>query len=134
MRFKTERIEKEWNDKRLDFGLRIIALTVDWYCTENFGRDIQLTDIYRTQEEQDRYYKDDPNYKIQKWYSTHQFWRAIDVGVNKYSESQRQELCNYINKHFNYKGSHNTCVYHNVGKGWHFHLQTDWLKQMVVYK
>lgn len=135
MRFKTNRIEKEWNSEQLDFRVRIIALALDWYCRKYVNkRGIILTDILRLDSEQDEIYKNDPAYKIKPWRSTHQDWRAIDTGVNAYSEMQRQKMCNFVNKYFNYSGSHSCCVYHNVGRGWHFHLQVDWKEEFIVYK
>lgn len=134
MRYKNSRIEREWINPLLDFRVRVIALVLDWYCKRNFGIDIQLTGIHRTKEEQDRIYKNSSGYKESPWTSVHQVWRGIDVGVNKFSEEERRKACNFINKYFDYSGRHNSCVYHDVGKGWHFHLQVDWKCKLTVYK
>lgn len=135
MRFKTKRIEQEWDSIDPDFRVRVIALALDWYCKKYVNkRGIILTHIYRTNDEQRDIYKNIARFKLKPWSSTHTFWRAIDVGVNSYTENERREMCNFINKYFNYSGSHNCCVYHNVGLGWHFHLQVDWLHVMTVYK
>jgi len=126
MRCKTDRIKKEWSDERLDFRLRTILFAVDWYCRKHFGRNIQLTCVFRTQAEQDAIYSGNAKYKRKPWQSVHQYWRGIDVGVNAFTEEQRIELRDFINNHFEYSGRHKTCVYHNVGLGFHFHLQVDW--------
>ena len=135
MRFKTGRIEKEWNSEKLDFRVRLLAIALDWYCRKYvYKRGINLTHIFRSNEEQREIYKNNAKFKVAPWGSTHEYWRAIDVGVNAFDEEERQRMCNFVNKRFNYYGSHNCCVYHNVGKGWHFHLQVDWKAELIVYK
>lgn len=135
MRYKTSRIEQEWNSDKLDFRLRIIALALDWYCKKYINkRGIVLTHILRIWDEQKEIYKTNPRFKLNPWHSVHEYWRGIDAGVNAYTEEERQRMCNFINKYFQYFGRHCCCVYHNVGLGWHFHLQVDWLDSMTVYK
>ena len=135
MRFKRKRIEQEWNSDQLHFRVRILALVLDWYCKKYVNvRGINLTHIFRSNEEQRDIYKNNTKFKLAPWHSTHEYWRAVDVGVNAFTETQRQEMCNFVNKRFNYSGSHNCCVYHNVGRGWHFHLQVDWHKSLTVYE
>lgn len=139
MRFKTKRIEQEWDSTNLDFRVRILALALDWYCKKNINaRGIILTDIFRTNDEQRQIYKNNARFKLKSWMSVHQLWRGIDVGVNAYTEEQRHEMCNFINKYFEYAGSHNSCVYHrvksNIKSAWHFHLQVDPFDVLTVYK
>lgn len=128
MRFKNDktngRIRKEWESGKLDKRVEIMAIYLDWYC-RNFVRridgqkgDIQLTCIFRTQKEQEAIYG-----KGTKKKSTHQYWRAVDIGVNAFSFTTREMLANMMNKRFKNIGKAKCCVWHNVGLGDHFHLQ-----------
>lgn len=111
MRYANEKIEREWNNPLLDDRVIEIALWFDNYCELQYGTDTILTSIFRT------------------WGSgVHEAWRAIDVGSNAFTYSQCIEIRNAVNKKFPRLGIFKTCVYHNSGFGWHFHLQVGWLK------
>ena len=134
MRYKKERIKKEWESDKLDKRLKIIVIFLDWYCKKYMGRDIQLTCIFRTQKEQDAIYGDDPKYQKKPWYSVHQFHRGIDIGVNAFTTSKKRILRNVLNKRFYYGKRHKTCVWHDVGLGDHFHVQVSSGNTTRIYK
>lgn len=61
---------------------------------------------------------------------THQEGRAIDLSVKGFTQEQIEELAAYINDKFKFCGAISsktmkpvTCLYHNNGNGWHFHIQ-----------
>lgn len=124
MRYKNDRIKKEWESGKLDKRAQIIAVFLDWFCKEYVRcingkkRDIQLTCIYRTQKEQEAIYG-----KGTKIKSTHQFHRAVDIGVNAFSTDTKRMLADMINKHFKNIGKSKVCVWHDIGLGDHFHIQ-----------
>ncbi len=55
--------------------------------------------------------------------SVHQFGRGADLRDWIFTEEERQEICNYVNKYFPYTNKRHSCILHNVGRGWHFHIQ-----------
>jgi len=124
VRFKNDRVEKEWESMKLDFRLVIIVGFIDWWCKKYVNRidgkkkDIQITCIYRTQSEQEAIYG-----KGTKKLSTHQYWRAVDIGVNAFSTETKKELVDILNLHLKNMGNSKVCVWHNIGLGDHFHIQ-----------
>jgi len=137
MRFKSDRIEKEWGSGKLDKRLQFIVIFLDWYCRNFVTRidgtkqDIQVTCIYRTPQENLAIYKGD---KKQADKSPHPYWRGVDIGVNAFSLDTRAQLRDLINKHFKNIGKAKVCVWHNVGLGDHFHIQVGSGQYSYIYK
>jgi len=131
MRFKNDRIKKEWESGKVDKRLMIIVSYLDWFCKEYVTRidgtkqDIQITCLFRTQAEQDAIYKNNTKYQKKKWTSVHQVKRGADIGVNAFSTDMKKLLRSMLNHRFYYSGSHSTCVWHNIGLGDHFHVQVS---------
>lgn len=129
MRYKNDRIKKEWESEKVDKRLQIILLYLDWYCknfavrTDGKKTDIQVTGLHRTQKEQDRIYRNNPKYKKKPWKSVHQDWRGGDVGVNAFSTKTKRFLRDMLNRRFKNMGTSKVCVWHDIGLGDHFHLQ-----------
>lgn len=92
------------------------------YCEVEFKKDITVTEIFRTQEEQDSYYKDHESYKEKPWKSVHQYWRGADVRSKNFEHEEIQKITNWLNM-VHYSTKHNTCVYHDIGLGEHWHIQ-----------
>lgn len=140
MRYKSDRIKKEWGSGKLDKRLQFIVIFLDWYCTNFIKRidgkktDIQLTCIFRTQAEQDSIYGNNVKYKRKKWLSVHQFYRGVDIGVNAFSSDTKKLLCDLLNKHFKNMGKSKVCIWHNVGLGDHFHIQVGSGQYSYIYK
>lgn len=125
MRFKTYRQSDEWESKNLNERLRNIILCLDYFSVAKFGKEIVITDIYRTQEEQDEIYKKHPNYKKKPWKSVHQFWRGIDIRSSIFEKEEINELLFVLNRipYDPKRSKKKTAQVHTVGKGLHFHIQ-----------
>lgn len=94
------------------------------YCYTFFKKDIVLTMIYRTDEEQDSIYKDDPKYKIKKFKSPHQFWQAFDLRSSTFTPEEIKFIEDYLNNKYNSVNFYKwTARNHTVGLGFHFHIQ-----------
>ena len=126
VRLKTELI------KLRKYNRPLLKLIIDLYhwVEDKYGKDVILTMIFRTQEEQDNLYKGITNSKNIKydeypWKSPHQFWHAIDIRSRVYNEDEIEEIVRYLNNKYNatiYYGK--TAVVHEVGDyGMHFHIQ-----------
>lgn len=94
------------------------------WIKDNFKKDTVVTGIYRTDAEQAEIYKNDPRYKLKPFKSPHQFWQAFDLRDSIYTKDEIKKTVDYVNKTYN---KHNqlafTAMDHNVGKGFHFHIQ-----------
>lgn len=131
----AEQLEKEWNDVRLDNRLRFIVYAISGYIKEYYNLNLLITEIYRTQEMQDEYYKDDPRYMIHKWDSVHQYWRGIDIRSSEMSQGQIHELVTWVNNQIIYgKEGIYTVKFHSVGIGYHFHIQVSGNNETVLRK
>ena len=123
--FKTSESKIDFDDTRLDYRLKIILYALAGFVYWTYGKQITITEIFRTQEMQDNYYKDDPLYQQKKWLSTHQMWRAADISVYYFTEYEIKRMTEFL-CHFDYATvGKSTFLIHDVGQGKHLHLQTD---------
>ena len=79
--FKHPHLKAELHSEKLDNRLLVILYALSAFVYFNFKKTLIITEIYRRQEVQDLYYKDNAEYKIKKWSSVHQYWRGIDCSV-----------------------------------------------------
>ncbi len=119
LRFKTARQRREFDSTNvrpeLVWMVSFLALWIFW----RHRRIPEITEIYRTDEEQRALYPDEPGRK-----SVHQFWRGCDMVVRELGAAAHRDICDAANKLFPYgKPGYQTCIYHNAGTGWHLHLQ-----------
>jgi hypothetical protein len=125
MRFKTERIHNEFIDlqntknKKLGSILNIL----DEYCQIEFGKDICLTEVFRTPEEQVELYRKSASHPKT---SPHMYWKAVDVRSSDWTLVQRNRMLQVLNS-FTYTSGQGKVVsfVHDVGNGLHFHVQAD---------
>lgn len=130
LRFKTDKLKDEFNgrnnlegtavDERVVFITLALAGYVDYY----FNKYVVVTDVLRTQQEQDLLYSNIPEHI--RPVSTHQFGRAIDVRITSFTNYELEEIKKYLNTHLVYSNTKfDTCIVHNVGRGKHIHIQVD---------
>lgn len=73
LKFKSERVAKEWNDKQLPENLRRMVLDLAVRRETNLGEDTVVTCIWRSTRE---------NKDVGGTSLTHVEWRAVDCRVN----------------------------------------------------
>ena len=97
--YKTNRIMNEFHSDKLKPKLKSIVILLAYYSWSFFGKRIVLTDIFRTQKEQDKIYKNNKAYQKKPFQSVHQFWRGVDIRVRKDSltKKEAQTLTNIAN-------------------------------------
>ncbi len=123
--FKSDRVLQEWDSPYLSQKLKNIILILATYSWYIFEKKIIITSIFRTQEEQDKYYSTNENYKKKPWKSVHQLWRGVDLRSYIYTDVEIQSLLkitNTIPYDLN-RPNKKTAIYHNVGVGDHLHIQ-----------
>lgn len=121
IKFKTKRIAKEFNDPKMSSDLLSLVYILNEFCQLELKKDITLTDLYRTQEEQDAIYKDIPNYNKK---SVHQYWRGVDIRSRDFTIEEIEKIAQFMNL-ITYDVKHKTCIYHKVkGNVYHLHIQS----------
>lgn len=124
IKFKTKRIAKEFDDPKLSDDLLSLLYILNAFCGLQFKKDITITDLFRTQEEQDNIYNDYESYKRKKWYSVHQFWRGADIRSRDFTKLEIDEILQFMNL-ITYDSKHSTMLCHKVSGGaYHLHLQS----------
>jgi len=129
-RLKDELVRLE----TLNPALYDILKGLKYYVLRAFGKDIVLTMIQRTKEEQDMIYsgvvRGIRKYDEKPWKSPHQIWTAFDIRTKMFTNKEIKAIKNYLNsKHNSDNGYAWTAKYHEVtnskGKklGKHFHIQ-----------
>lgn len=108
------------NPELYDLILDLCEHVKSVYCKE-----VVITQIFRTQEEQDELYKDSEKYKAKKFYSPHQFFHSIDLRSSTFEKSEIDGIVKYLNDKYNDKNYYKpTSMYHEVSNhGLHFHIQ-----------
>lgn len=116
--FKTNRIKKEYKTlKKKNPELYQIVKYVEFQALHRFKKNIVITEIYRTEKEQRRYYK---KYFI----SPHQRWLAVDIRTRNFTKEQIKTLVSKVNEMFEKSSRYiPTAFYHNIGLGHHIHIQ-----------
>ena len=115
--FKRQPLADEWSRlARVNPKLCHIVLK----ACECLNGEITLTEIYRDEETQRRYYPKEPD-KM----SVHQFWRGVDVSIKNVGCADLGACVLALNIEFPYgKKNIKTALVHDVGLGRHLHLQT----------
>ena len=121
--YKTRRIEHEFEElSDKNRGLHDVVVAASTFTGYEFGKPIVLTQIFRTQEEQDSLYKHIPESQRKK--SPHQFWQAVDLRSWIYSEAEIERLLKFLNCFTTAGGQRKVAIYHEIpGNVKHFHVQ-----------
>lgn len=148
MRFKTPGVEGEF--LMAEPKIISVLLYCDWYALRNFGHEVLVTDISRSQEEYDRIYAEAIDRGISwadgkgiKHYAGPMphledarrglKCRAGDLGMMRpgldgafrLSEVAAKELRDNVNAHWPRRDGKRTAIVHDVGSGAHVHLQAE---------
>lgn len=120
IKFKTPRIEGEWASayKPLKDFVTLLAL----YLWLKYKKDLTITELLRTDEEQAAYYAKDVDFRLRPWRSTHQDGRAVDIRTRDMSPEIAKELYNLACS-IPYRDGKKSAVLHDIGLGMHLHVQ-----------
>lgn len=135
LQYKSDRQQDEFN--RVDARLMVLVLSVVGYCIWRWGLIPVITEVYRTQAEQDEIYLASDRaeeYGKAPWQSVHQYYRGVDLRVRDFTEEMILTLDSWIDEHFIYdKGRRESSLIHAVGSGGrHAHLQVDSRDYLMV--
>jgi hypothetical protein len=118
--------------EKIDWRLRFIVMAWTAEVQLKFDYTPIITEIMRTQEEQDYIYTNlapedlKEKYKAEHFQSVHQYGRGIDLRSADMTQEMIDFTINYF-KHIIYDIDRKiqTLVYHEVGDGIHFHIQIN---------
>jgi len=100
-----------------------IMLDIAKICKELWGKDIVLTEVYRS----DKLHRARLKRIGHRYYGTvHSYWRGIDFRDWWMKPWQKQILALYINNTYTYdkkRPKKKTLLFHNIGLGSHGHVQ-----------
>lgn len=95
----------------------------DW-IKDQFKKEVIITGIFRTNEEQAAIYANDAKYKKKPFKSPHQFWDALDLRDSVFTKEEIPKIVQHINDNYTKTNAYKiTAMDHSVGAGWHFHIQ-----------
>jgi hypothetical protein len=116
--FKYPHLADEWRHL-LTVNPKLVYLALQW-C-DNVGGEITITEIWRNQETQGRYYPGSTTKSV------HQFWRGIDIRIATMGIESVKSLAEDFNAAYPYDPARpkmDTFMVHDVGQGLHLHIQT----------
>jgi hypothetical protein len=121
----SNRLKEEMEELKIrNKPLYNILLDCGEFCDRYFNKKTIVTMIYRTDEEQDSIYKNDPKYQQRKFKSPHQFYHAFDLRSSHLDTIQIEKLVKHLNDLYNKDNYYKwTAKDHDVGLGNHFHVQ-----------
>lgn len=95
------------------------------YIAREMGQDTVMTMIFRSQDEQDAIYRNNPRYEARPFTSPHQYWQAIDIRSTIFDDDEIAQIEQYLNDKYNGTNYYKwTAKNHKVGDGaYHFHIQ-----------
>jgi hypothetical protein len=122
--FKTPRLEAEFNQLPIQnprLG-RLLKLGSEFMDIE-FGKNIVVTEIFRTPEENAALYKaagKEPDWR------PHTMWMAADLRSSVFSQREIERLAAFFNQFTVFSGQRKCATYHAIkGNVEHFHIQVN---------
>ncbi len=123
IQFKTARLEGEYQSL-LATNKRLYALLIlmQEYSKLNFGKDIVVTCLYRSEAENKALYSPNP----EPAWKPHTLWLAADLRSSIFTDAEIKKLLVFLNTITVFSGQRNCGVYHQIaGNVFHFHIQID---------
>ena len=126
LKVKYQRIVDEWDKlKKKNPALAQVVWDLHGFVEYNFKKDVIITELYRTQAMQERYYGRGTKKK-----SPHQYWGAVDIRDRIYTTDEISYMLEFLkgyDKYNNYRliraSQSRTVLRHTIGRGMHFHIQ-----------
>jgi hypothetical protein len=123
LRFKSDRIRDQFAELiRENNKLFLLLVELERYARETLNKDVVLTSILRTKEENDELYKLTPPDKRPKS-APHTTWEAVDLRGSIYTQDEIQRLLGWLNTHYKNANGKPVALYHKIaGNVEHFHI------------
>jgi len=129
--FKTHNLKLEFLN--IDNRLQAVLYALAGFVNFSYGKPIIITELMRTQEQQDMYYKENPAYKENPWQSVHQYGRGADISLKYLLPDEIKGIMDFLN-HFVYSAEKFTGLIHDIGLGNHLHVQVNYSETTILVK
>ena len=124
LQFKTERIKTEWENELEGKNAklkRLVAILAEFVALE-LGKDVVLTEIFRSNEEYKALYASNPSAMPKR--PPHTLWQAVDLRSSIYTDVEVKRILEFLKQFRFYAGQRSVGVYHQIaGNVMHFHVQ-----------
>lgn len=126
MLYKTLREQSEFNELAThNPKLFKICIMGDQFCQLEFGKELTITSVLRTQQEQDALYQNVPLEQRPKS-SPHLVWQGVDFRSRDLSSREKERITEFLNQFIVYGGQRKCCFIHAIdGNVEHAHIQCD---------
>lgn len=123
LRFKTDRIRDEFAQLiRSNNKLFLMLVELERFCREGLNKDVVLTSILRTKEENDALYEQTPINQRPKS-QPHCTWEAADIRSSIYTDDEIKRILGFINGSYKNSNGKPAAIYHMInGNVPHFHF------------
>ena len=132
MKFKTERLQREWVELADRGGILVaVVATVDAAVHLVTGAEAVMTDMFRTEQEQIDLCEEMglPHYR-----SVHEFWRGADFRSVHWTPEQAHDIVGTVNGQFAYGGRFVVAKIHQKGTAQHLHCQVPPASRAVIWR
>lgn len=121
--FKTDRIRTEYSQLgQKNKGLLDMLLDVASFCKEHYGKDIVITSIYRTPEENAALYIATPPDK-RPTHAPHTTWQAFDLRSYTFEPEEIDAILAYTHQRYKNTDQRTSAFCHCIiGGAYHFHF------------
>lgn len=124
--FKTQNEKDEWHSGNVNPKLISIINILSMICFSLFNKIITITEVFRTQEENDKIYGWTESNNSTRPISVHTYWRGVDIRTFNFKKSEIEIIVNILNS-IPYKkiGNIKTAVYGDKRHLDHIHIQVS---------
>jgi hypothetical protein len=125
IKFKSEREQKEYNELPIhNSRLAAFIRAMDIFCTLEFGKDLTITSLFRTQAEHNTLYANTP-IADRPISSVHCQWEGCDLRSTDFTLAQIDRIVDFANQ-FTFRHGKKVGLYHMInGNAPHLHLQVS---------
>jgi hypothetical protein len=122
--YKTPREQAEWTTLcKENPSLTKAVHSLDYFCEAEFGKNIVLTSVFRTQAEHDALYAQTPPAQRPAT-SPHCRWEAVDIRSHAFTSAEIARMVSFLNQFVSGFPGKPTALYHAIpGGAPHFHAQ-----------
>ena len=136
IQYKTETIKKEFESNQLDKRLKLLIFMIVGLLENEHDCQAKITSVYRSDTEQKQLYGG----KMPPFGNVHGQWRAVDLVAyhngSLIPTAVGKDIRDCLNQRIQHdkENRYPTVVYHNIGYGWHFHVQVSFKDETKLKK
>jgi uncharacterized protein YcbK (DUF882 family) len=121
LKFKTN-VERDQYAELGTKNPKLVDLLIDLtdFVSSTFKKDVVLTSVYRSPEQQADLYKNSERKVVN---SAHSTYEAVDLRSFIYTQNEIEAICSYLNAKYKNANKKPVALYHSIAGGApHFHV------------